>query len=103
MLDALQEYIASTDIPILAEFAYQHNVLRESIYDYPEFSTLRKTLIAKKEAQLERKGLEGEIDRTMAIFSLKQLGWTDRQQMEHTGEGGGPVAISVEFVKPGEG
>lgn len=30
---------------------------------------------------LERKALSGEIDKTMAIFSLKQLGWSDKHEL----------------------
>ena len=55
------------------------------MYDYDEFSALRKRAIDKKEAQLERMALSGDVDKTMAIFSLKQLGWSDKQQVEHSG------------------
>lgn len=102
LLGLLEEYIRDTDIPILAEFAYQNNIDRATLYDYDEFSTLRKALIAKKEAQLERMGLAGEVDRTMAVFSLKQLGWSDKQQLQHTGAGGGPVDVQVRFVEAGD-
>ena len=40
---------------------------------------------AKKEAQLERLALRKEINHTMAIFSLKQLGWKDTQDIAHSG------------------
>lgn len=88
LIERFEEYIANTDIPIIAEFAYQNGVLRETLYDYEEFSTLRKAAIDKKEAQLERLALKGEVDKTMAIFSLKQLGWSDKQQVEHSGDAG---------------
>ena len=80
--DKLVQYIATTEIPIVAEFAYLNDINRQILYDYPEFSTLTKKLIAKKEAQLERKGLMNEVNSTMAIFSLKQLGWRDKQEIE---------------------
>ena len=80
--EKLVQYIATTEIPIVAEFAYQNDINRQILYDYPEFSTLTKKLIAKKEAQLERKGLMNEVNSTMAIFSLKQLGWRDKQEIE---------------------
>lgn len=78
------EYIDTTEIPIICEFAYQNDILRDIIYDYPELTTLRKKAIAKKEAQLERLALKDVIDKTMAIFSLKQLGWSDRSAMDVT-------------------
>jgi hypothetical protein len=80
--DKLVQYIATTEIPIVAEFEYLNDIIRQILYDYPEFSTLTKKLIAKKEAQLERKGLMNEVNSTMAIFSLKQLGWRDKQEIE---------------------
>jgi len=73
--DELNHYINNTDIPILAEFAYQNSIKREDLYNYNEFETLRKKAIDKKESNLERLSLEGKINPAVAIFSLKQLGW----------------------------
>ena len=71
----LEEYIKNTEIPIIAEFAYQNDIPRSYIYEL--IPDAIKKLIDKKEAQLERLALEKKIDKTMAIFSLKQLGWKD--------------------------
>jgi hypothetical protein len=73
-----EAYIEATEIPIVAEFASQRGVPRFLLYDWPEFSTLLKNCTDKKEAALERKALAGEINVVMAIFGLKQLGWSDR-------------------------
>lgn len=100
-MERFSKYIEDTDIPIIAEFAYQHDVTRQSLYDYDAFSTLLKKAIAKKEAQLERLALMGQVDKTMAIFSLKQLGWSDRQQVEHSGSDDTPVRIVYEVVDAG--
>ena len=89
-------YIDETDIPIICEFCYLNHIPRETIYDYDEFSTLRKECIDKKEARLERGGLDGKVDKTMAIFSLKQLGWSDRQQHELSGPGGGAIVVQFD-------
>jgi predicted CopG family antitoxin len=66
-----------------------HKVPRQKLYEFAEkneeFNDTIKELIDKKEAQLERLALEKGIDNTMAIFSLKQLGWKDRTETEHTG------------------
>lgn len=102
LLAAFADYIDNTDIPILAEFAFQNNMLRETIYKYDEFSTLRKRCIDKKEAMLERKGLLGEIDKSMAIFSLKQLGWSDRQAIEHSGQMRVQSGVDVAALSPDE-
>ena len=77
-----EEYIDNNPIPIIAEFAYQNNILRETIYDYNEFATLRKKAIAKKESNLEKGALSNKLNPSMAIFSLKQLGWTDKKSIE---------------------
>ncbi|MDU0328594.1 hypothetical protein RW092_00045 [Paenibacillus sp. 3LSP] len=84
LVEKFREYIRETELPIIAEFAYQNEIDKTLIYDKDEFSTLRKIAIAKKEARLERGTLIGEYNPTMAVFSLKQLGWTDKQQVEAT-------------------
>lgn len=91
-----QEYIDNNDVPIIAEFAYTNGILRESLYDYPEFSTLLKMCIAKKESQLEKLTLSGKINAPMAIFSLKQLGWTDKEKIEHSGG----ISTKIEIIDP---
>lgn len=78
----LEKYIEETDIPIVAEFAYKNNIPRQYLYELEEISDTIKRLIDKKEAQLERLALKGEIDKTMAVFSLKQLGWKDQQDIK---------------------
>ena len=93
---AMEQYIEETEIPIIAEFAWKNNVLRESLYDWPEFSTLLKACTTKKEAELERLASQGKINVTMAIFSLKQLGWSDKQELKHSGQ---LVQINGELAK----
>lgn len=80
LVEKFREYIETTDIPIVAEFAYLNEIDRTLLYDKQEFSTLLKKCVAKKEAQLEKKSLLGEVNTTQAIFSLKQLGWKDKQE-----------------------
>ena len=84
----LELYIEKSDIPIIAEFAYMNDIPRTTFYDYPEFSTLLKKLMDKKEANLEKLGLLGEVNSTMAIFSLKQMGWRDKQDVNMSGDVG---------------
>lgn len=90
-----EQYIAETDIPIVAEFAYQNNIDRTLLYDRPELSTLTKRCIAKKEAQLEKLALARKIDASTAIFSLKQLGWRDKHEI--TTPPGQPIEINSQF------
>ncbi len=80
-----EKYIEETDIPIIAEFAYQCGLYSQFFYDHEEFSDLLKRLTTKKKAQLEKLALEGKVNVTMAIFSLKQLGWTDKKNVDIEG------------------
>jgi ABC-type xylose transport system substrate-binding protein len=95
----LEEYIETAEIPIVAEFAYKNNIVREELYKYDEFSTLLKKLIAKKETVLEKGMLSGDLVTSAAIFSLKQVGWSDKQQTEITGKDGGPIRSEVDVEK----
>ncbi len=84
-------YIEETEIPIIAEFAYKNNLSKDFLYDTLEFSELLKSCISKKETALETKCLKGEVNPAMAIFSLKQIGWRDKQEIDI----GIPVRIKV--------
>ncbi len=94
LLEKLTQYIDTTDIPIVSEFAYQNGLHRQQLYDMEELSDALKACTTKKEAALESKALKGDVNVTMAIFSLKQLGWTDRTEQTVQGKGGGPIVIS---------
>lgn len=57
-----------------------------------------KNLINAKEYMLERLGLKGKISTTMAVFSLKQLGWRDQQQVDVGSTNN--KSIKITLVKP---
>lgn len=93
----LEEYTEKTKIPILAEFAYQNRIARQELYAHPELADAIKELIDKKEFGLERLMLSGKPGVAAGcIFSLKQLGWKDKQEVEHTGKDG--KALQLVFV-----
>ncbi|MDI6788427.1 MAG: hypothetical protein QME51_08660, partial [Planctomycetota bacterium] len=80
-LIALEKYIKTTDIPILAEFCYRNYISDDFLQDHPQvFGGAIKNLKMKKQTKLERYALEGKIEKTMAIFSLKQMGWRDNHE-----------------------
>lgn len=95
ILVAFDHYIAETDIPIVAEFAAQQGLSRQFLYDNEEFDDAIKRCTCKKEGALERKALEGTVNCTMAIFSLKQLGWTDKVDTTLKGDKDAPVALNL--------
>lgn len=85
LMCAFEEYIQNTEVPIINEFTYQQGIIRQNLYDYPEFSTLLKRCTEKKEVALEKGMLSGNMPPAAAIFSLKQLGWSDKKEFEHSG------------------
>jgi ubiquinone/menaquinone biosynthesis C-methylase UbiE len=97
LAEKLNKYTDETKIPIVAEFCYLNDVRREYLYeiarDFPELSYAIKRCVEKKETQLEKLALAGEVNVTMAVFSLKQLGWRDRQEIEHSGEVDGKITV----------
>lgn len=88
------QYVEKTDIPIVAEFAYTRGVSRDQVYEWPELTDALKACIAKKESALESKALAGKVNCSMAIFSLKQLGWSDRNDLTVKGDKAHPLVIS---------
>jgi len=77
-------YIEENSIPIIMEFTYKNNITKDILYDYAEFSDLLKKCVEKKQANLEKATLANKVNTAMAIFSLKQMGWRDRSETEHT-------------------
>ena len=82
----IDKYTEDTTVPIISEFCYTHDIRKQTLYAYDGFSDSIKRLIEKKEAMLEKLALAGKVNVTMAIFSLKQLGWKDKQEIAHSGE-----------------
>lgn len=95
---AFKAYIEGEEIPIVAEFAAKQGFGKHILYNFAEadeeFNNLLRDCITKKEAALERKGLKGEVALPMAIFSLKQLGWSDKQETTHKGDKDNPIAVA---------
>ena len=83
--DAMELYIETHDIPIVAEFAYINNIRRQKLYEIPELSDTLGKLIDKKESTLEKGGLLGDYNASMAKFSLAQLGWSEKQETKVDG------------------
>lgn len=63
--------------PNVSEFAFLHQISRQRLYEFPEMKDVLELCKTKKEWDLETGGLSGQLNPTMAIFSLKQIGWSD--------------------------
>jgi hypothetical protein len=77
----MEEYTEKTDLPIFVEFCYKNNLVRQYLYEIPELSDAIKRLLQKKEMILEKGGLSNKLNPTMCIFSLKQMGWSDKREL----------------------
>lgn len=105
------EYIASCrdeDVPptITGMALHLGFASRQSFYDYENrdgfsYVTKRARLLVEHAYEVRLHGNSA----TGAIFALKNMGWSDKQELEHTGAGGGPLAVSVTrtVVLPGNG
>ena len=76
---------------------------RSAMYDYEargEFCHAVKTARSRCENWVEVNGLQGNTPPAMAIFALKNYGWSDKQEIEHSGNADKPLQIIVNGVKP---
>lgn len=96
LINGVDEYIASTPLPIVAEYALQNGITRQYLYELAdkeksegrnELSDAIKRIADTKAIALEKGALIGKFSASMAIFSLKQLGWKDRPEEKNEGTG----------------
>ena len=94
--------------PILAEFALTLDITREHLYllarENPVLHDAIAHCHAAKEVGLERTICSGLCPPAFGIFSLKQLGWTDKQEVAHTGiPAEVPALLQIEIVRNSPG
>ena len=92
MVQVLEDYIETClrkkKVPILKEVTVKmhwnyHWVMM--LRDKEGYEPLKETLdrlMDCKEFMVERLGQDGKIEKTMAVFTLKQLGWTDNNSVD---------------------
>jgi len=89
MVEIINEYTDEAYIPILKECcfdnAWNYDYVDQLKRKHEELSLSIKRLLAKKEITLEKMLYTGQ-NNTGYIFSLKQLGWTDKQDMNISGD-----------------
>jgi hypothetical protein len=71
----------------------------QKIPEYEHIITMAKLRVENAyELSLRKNGRSGD------IFGLKNFGWSDKQEIEHTGKDGGPIdaTINIIGVKPKE-
>lgn len=108
----LYETRANEEIPQLIRFARRHGLTKQGLYyranQNPELLASIKAIIDEKELVLEEGGLTGKFQPSMTIFSLKQLGWKDKVDVdegddEDDGTGVVMIAPLVERDEKGNG
>lgn len=89
LINDADDYIKKADPPIVNEYAHLHNITGNYLYHLadkleakgePELKHTIKKIAEAKAVTLEKKALKGRYNASMAIFSLKQLGWKDKQE-----------------------
>lgn len=79
---------------------------RTSLYEYekePEFSDTIKTARTRCEEFVEANGMSGNVPPAMAIFALKNYGWSDKQEQVISSPDGSPLVpqkLVIEIVDP---
>lgn len=75
------------------------NVWMEQFPEFSEAVSRGKALCARKWEEIAIRNAEtGMGNATLTVFGLKNMArdeWKDKQEVEHTGEGGGPVAFVI--------
>lgn len=94
----LRECKEKNTFPIIKEFAIRmgisYNRLCERGYENEELSNAIKRIHDTKEIVLERGAMTGQFQPSMAIFSLKQMGWRDKfEEKEESDEESGVIEI----------
>lgn len=100
LLEKLVKYIDTTEYPTMPDFCVKNSIAKQRVYEFASdklteedrqnqplgiyFTDCIKRMNDKQEAFLEENGLVERINVPFAIFKLKQLGWTDRQQIDHS-------------------
>jgi len=93
--EAFNAYIENEEDPTIVGFcawndtAISYKLTKDNMYDWSEFSELRKRAIEKQEANLLKKAGNGSYNATIAIFRLKQPqhGYSDRVDSDITSKG----------------
>lgn len=106
IIETMDRYIEETELPIFKEVCYLNNWNTKYIYELgsknEELSDTIKKLSDKKEVVLERGGLIGKYNPTMVVFSLKQLGWKDKQEDAKDEKVDEDKTIKIEVVNNGK-
>jgi hypothetical protein len=92
----LVAYIATNNLPQVAEFAYLNKIPRQTIYELEGIRDLVEQMHAKKECNLVQGGLDGSMNASIVKFVLSQrgIGYSDKQETT------GNLNLKIEYDIP---
>lgn len=103
----LKECELNGTIPQVIRFARRHGYTKQGLYQRmesePALVDSIRQIIEEKELILEENGLIGKYNSSMAIFSLKQLGWKDKNELELSTEDDNTTGLIVIAPVIGDG
>ena len=105
LVDEYQEKCRLDELPVTLTGLIRHLGLssRQSLDEYANYEgfsdSVKKAKLVVEQAYEDR--LHGNSP-TGAIFALKNMGWSDRREHEHSGPEGGPIQgeFTVKLVQP---
>jgi hypothetical protein len=105
VISYLNECLRKKKVPIFKEvtvkegWAYFYVERIRHDERYQRLDEAIQALMDAKEYMLERLGLDGKIDKTMAVFSLKQLGWKDQQSVELANQKDSTLNVTIKVAE----
>lgn len=101
----VEDYINNEKKPTLSGLAYHLKIDRQTLYNYkerPEFFDIIKRATDYVEYKYEER-LIYENSPTGVIFALKNMGWTDKTEVDQKTEISGTLTYGgIEIVKPND-
>lgn len=92
MCPIIDKYTDETEMPIIKEVCFLNGWVYKRVFNiakeerYQELRDSLDRLLNKKEIYLEKELIKGKLNPAGAIFSLKQLGWTEKKISEEQKE-----------------
>ena len=93
---------ASDPVPSVAGLACYLGVNKQTLYNWgdnhPQFLDTLDRCKERQEKLALMGGLTNEFNASIVKLLLANHGYSDRQQLEHSGKDGAPLGISVRFI-----
>ena len=95
-------YLADELVPTVAGLSLCIDIRRSTVYEWSkeheEFSDIVEKVMASQEHGLIKGALGGDYNATIAKLMLTKHGYSDKQETELSGPGGGPVVNEVRLT-----